>query len=406
MAYSELIKSFERIRDYLREFYVYGFRTRGQYDKKSLRSYDNERRRLESYLGDYIGSHRSAAGKNVFLSINSRTAGGSPLARVFKAKSFTDGDITLHFILFDMLRENALPLSEITKKLDEYLDGFESPMSFEESTIRKKLGEYIKLGLVKSEKRGKQTIYSLSPATDMSQWRDALEFFSETTLCGVLGSFLLDKLGGGSEVFTFKHRYDTRVLESEVACTLLEAISQKKRVEYSYKHRSQEWSQNGGVPLKIIVSVQTGRRWAIISTDNGKLINQRLDNLRDVKICSECPQFDALRERFSRMEKNIWGTTFDTEKAPERVSFTVHIGDGEEYIYKKLLREKRCGRVERLDEHTARFSAEIYNSGEIVPWVRNFIGNIIDIDFSDKQTEQRIKQDMDAMYLIYEEDEG
>ena len=27
MAYSELIKNFERIRDYMREFYVYGFKT-------------------------------------------------------------------------------------------------------------------------------------------------------------------------------------------------------------------------------------------------------------------------------------------------------------------------------------------------------------------------------------------
>ena len=28
MAYSELIKNFARIRDYMREFYVYGFKSR------------------------------------------------------------------------------------------------------------------------------------------------------------------------------------------------------------------------------------------------------------------------------------------------------------------------------------------------------------------------------------------
>ena len=48
MAYSELIKNFERIRDYMREFYVYGFKTREEYYSKSARSYDNERRRIES----------------------------------------------------------------------------------------------------------------------------------------------------------------------------------------------------------------------------------------------------------------------------------------------------------------------------------------------------------------------
>lgn len=54
MAYSELIKNFEKIRSYMREFYVYGFKSRSGYDRKSARSYDDERRRVESWLGDYM----------------------------------------------------------------------------------------------------------------------------------------------------------------------------------------------------------------------------------------------------------------------------------------------------------------------------------------------------------------
>lgn len=38
MAYSELIKNFENIRDYISQFYVYGFKRRKDYDKKSSRS--------------------------------------------------------------------------------------------------------------------------------------------------------------------------------------------------------------------------------------------------------------------------------------------------------------------------------------------------------------------------------
>ena len=49
-SYNELIKNFERIREIMREFYVYGFKSREEYDKKSARSYDDERRRLESCL--------------------------------------------------------------------------------------------------------------------------------------------------------------------------------------------------------------------------------------------------------------------------------------------------------------------------------------------------------------------
>ena len=94
MAYTELIKNFERIRDYMREFYVYGFKSREEYDKKSARSYDNERRRIESYLGEYMGFRQSEKGKNVFLSIDSRSVSHNPLYSVLKSKSFTDGDIT------------------------------------------------------------------------------------------------------------------------------------------------------------------------------------------------------------------------------------------------------------------------------------------------------------------------
>ena len=65
MPYTELIKSFERIRNYMRDFYVYGFKSRTEYDKKSARSYDNERRRMESWLGDYMSFRQTEGGKNV-----------------------------------------------------------------------------------------------------------------------------------------------------------------------------------------------------------------------------------------------------------------------------------------------------------------------------------------------------
>lgn len=48
MAYSKLIKNFDQARDYMPQFYIYGFKSRNEYDKKNARSYDNERRRMES----------------------------------------------------------------------------------------------------------------------------------------------------------------------------------------------------------------------------------------------------------------------------------------------------------------------------------------------------------------------
>ena len=95
MAYSELIKDFARIRDYMREFFVFGFKSRDEYSLKSARSYDNERRRIESWLGEYMSFRQTETGKNVFLSVDSRDMVQNPLFQAFRARSFTDRDIGL-----------------------------------------------------------------------------------------------------------------------------------------------------------------------------------------------------------------------------------------------------------------------------------------------------------------------
>ena len=47
--FQELVKSFPKTREYVRDFFVYGFKTRNEFKGKSPRTYDNERRRLESW---------------------------------------------------------------------------------------------------------------------------------------------------------------------------------------------------------------------------------------------------------------------------------------------------------------------------------------------------------------------
>lgn len=88
MAYSELIKNFEKIRDYMREFYIYGFKSREDYTKKSARSYDDERRRIESWLGGYMAFRHTAEGKNVFISVDNRQRHLQSAAQRLEGKEF------------------------------------------------------------------------------------------------------------------------------------------------------------------------------------------------------------------------------------------------------------------------------------------------------------------------------
>ena len=116
--------------------------------QKSARSYDDERRRVESWLGEYMQFRRLPDGKNVFLSIDSRAIKSNPLYKAWKARSFTEGDITLHFILLDILSEpeTKLTLNRITERIDGDLSAFAAPRTFDDSTVRKQLKEYAEAG--------------------------------------------------------------------------------------------------------------------------------------------------------------------------------------------------------------------------------------------------------------------
>lgn len=179
MAYSELIKSFSRTPTYMRSFYVYGFKHRGDFDKKSTCGYENERRRVESWLGDYMSFGQDGDGRCVFLSVDSRAVSSNPLYRAFCTKSFNDRNIMLRFQLLDILSDlYGLKIFDILEELSERLNSFDKGDAPDESTVRKKLSEYEKLGLATKGKHGRETVYCQSAyPLDLGTWLEAAAFF-------------------------------------------------------------------------------------------------------------------------------------------------------------------------------------------------------------------------------------
>lgn len=411
MAYSELVKNFNRIRDYMREFYVYGFKSREEYRRKSARSYDDERRRIESWLGDYMGFRQNAGGKNVFISIDSRAASHNPLYKAWKTKSFTDGDITLHFILMDIFAsaQKALSLTEITEQIDEYLSVFPEPKTFDVSTVRKKLNEYISEGIVLGEKQGKSMYYSWTmEKCDLD--RDILDFFSEIAPCGVIGSFLLDQVKEQDSHFSFKHHYITSAMDSEILCSVFMAIREKRSVILeTYNRHKERVSESHVVPLRVMVSAQSGRQYLIAYAPRfRRILSFRTDHIASVKIGEVSERFDQMRQKLDEMQKHMWGVSTQNRwgNRMEHVEFTIRYGAGEKHIPKRLEREKRCGTVEHLDENTSKFTADVYDASELIPWIRTFICRITEIHISNEKLEKQFQEDIKAMYALYGLEDG
>ena len=405
MAYSELIKNFHNIRNYMRDFYVYGFKNRSQYNLKSARSYDNERRRIESWLGKYMSFNRDANGKNVFLAVDSRMVPSNPLYEAFKAKSFTDNDIMLYFYLLDILR--TYPNSDIKtiseKLTDEYLSAFDEAKVLDDSTLRKKLDEYVGLGIVTKSKQGKSVYYALADnALELAPYLDAIKFFSEAGELGVFGSYLLDTKQPEDNVLIFKHHYILHALESEILLDLMEAINQKLSIEIQTSSAN-NISTLKVMPFKIFVSVQSGRRYLLGYSYTSKNIGAfRLDNISAIKAYKQDESYDQKLAEAQSCFKHMWGVAGISNNAKlEHIAMTIRIGKTEQYMLRRLEREKRCGTITKLDDELYKFTADVYNAMELIPWINTFIGRIVSFKCSNKIVTVQFHKTLKKLYEMY-----
>lgn len=406
MAYSELIKNFSRIREYMRQFYIYGFKTRDEYDAKSARSYDNERRRIESWLGEYMSFRQDASGKAAFISVDSSDIKHNPLYNAFKAKSFTSNDITLHFYILDILEEHeACTVAEISEIIsDEYSCDFPNAKVLDESTIRNKLKEYESLGLLVSEKAGRKVVYrKASQNVDLDKWKEAVAFFSELDPLGVVGSFVLDKIDEAPEFFNYKHHYILHTLESEIMCKLLDCISKDyTAIIKVFSKRKNKQMEYEILPFKVFIGTQSGRSYVFGMNLKDNLFNMyRLDNIETVEYGSYYKNKNALAVNGEAFLENIWYTSSNNGKNVYHLEMVLNIENWAEHILKRLEREGKQGKIEHLSGNLYKYSIDVFDPGEMQPWIRTFIGRIVSLTCDHKETEERFYRDLEAMYEMY-----
>lgn len=405
VAYSELIKSFSKIRSYINEFYIYGFKSRNEYSEKSARSYDNEKRRIESWLGDYVSCKNKNGEKNVYLSVDSRAIARNPFYSAFKSKSFTSNDISLHFYILDILYDGKRSVSQIVEGIAiSYLNGFENAGIPDESTIRKKLSEYERLGIITKEKRGREVFYSASKDTiDLDMWKTAVSFFSEEDELGVIGSFVLDRYDSAPDYFSFKHHYILHALESEILYDILLAIDEGRNVKIStYASDESRQRDKEAFPLKIYISVQSGRRYLLCrDCKTRKMLFFRLDKIKKITALDIEKNAGSIKAQYEKFAKSLWGVDTGNHRDTEHIEMEIYFGDGEEYIINRLKKEKRCGTVKIIDKNHCRFIADVYSAEEMLPWLRTFIGRITRLECSNKYVTGKFFFDLEKMKELY-----
>ncbi len=408
--FSELIKNFDKIRDYMRDFYIYGFKTRSDFQYKSLRTYDNEKRRIESWLGDLIKFDTTKKGKQISISLDSGRLSSNPLYKAYKSKSFTDNDVCLHFYILDLLKSHR----ELT--VDEITDAICRNYSrvFDIQTVRLKLKEYVKEGILLQYKSGKALRYSLSgdyPDTICSDTKglmEAVTFFSEAAPFGVIGSYLLDAMDITNDIHLYKHHFIVHALEDHILLTLLSAMDDRLLVEIVNYGKSKQEQCTHGVPMKVYVSSQTGRRYILMYLPNIKRFNAfRLDYIKSVKAIQVYEEYDHYKEKFEKNVPLCWGVSFgnsDRSGRCEDFCMVLNIDERrEQYILDRLKREGRNGIITRISENTYSYSVRIFDTNEMIPWVRTFLGRILSVEGTNRQVINKFLQDVGRMKRMYNE---
>lgn len=406
--FQELIGSFSKTREYVRDFFVYGFKTRNDFKDKSPRTYDNERRRLESWLTPYVRKDYVPGGSNISLAIDSNLLDTNPLFRVWKTKSFTDNDIVLHFLILDLLQDGAKRTAEeITDGLLREYDAF-----FDSQIVRRKCNTYAREGLLHKEKRGKTIVFFLDNA--LADWlssseavSDALAFYQMAGVFGIIGNELLEQFDSRNRSFRVKHSFFVHTLEEEILLELLNAMNQKTAVQLTIKSSKQGVVNTARcIPLQIFISTRSGRRFLCGYVQRGKRFTCfRLDSIKRVALMEKAEEYDDLSDKLNRNREKLWGVSFQNEGRHflDKLSMTLQIREpSENYILTRLEQEGRGGTVTRTAPNTYLYEAEVFDCNELLPWIRTFTGRILALECSDKSVERQFYRDLQSLYRMYE----
>lgn len=406
--FQELIKSFQKSRNYVRDFLIYGFKSRDDFSVKSGRTYDNERRRIESWLSEYLCTDYGPRGKTFSLVLDSNLLGTNPLYRIWKSKSFTANDIMLHFFFLDLFRNgNACTAEELTNRiLLDYGALFESQL------VRKKANEYVKEGILTSTREGRQLFYSMCPKPAsaipevLPSLLHAVRFFQLAAPLGFVGSTILDSLKADNEIFLLKHGYYGFTLEDEILRSLLQAVHGQRMVRVlnrSNKSLHMQEQTFDIVPMKIFVSTRTGRRFLCgYHPKSRRFTTLRLDQIQKVTVLEPFADYTCYKERLEHNLPSCFGVSFGASHEADTIKLVLSIQEGrEDYIVQRLRREGRGGAVTRLEQDLWSYEITVFDGNELMPWIKTFIGRICSFTSNNTALCRKFYNDLNEMAKLY-----
>ena len=416
-----LIRDYADIRDILRDIYIYGCFSRDDFISKGIsgRKYDNEQRRIASYLpSKFIKKKRDGKRVLPYCSYDMTETLENFIAETYRNKSFTILDAMSYFFILSVLENKQdITLSEILEIIPEEND----KIIYTKDNLRKKLEELTEKGLIKTKRKGRKVLYEITDdyfaAFEDSELIDLywlLEFVKNVSPIEMPYFFLQRKLKLYLSVernvelsditsFQYKHNHLFNVLDNDVAIEILKSIHSRRSLTLSRRFRGEE-RVSTVVPLKIIHECIYGRQYMLYFDLVYEMIKtcriDRIVSATAAEVVDDSVFCKAVKS--AETEKSSWCTSgLGTEPATVVIEFYID-EQKEQYVLDRIRREGKDGKIEKIHDGLYHFSVSVNDPLEMTPWIRSFGERAKVIQSKNGVLENHLIQDYERAIAKYE----
>lgn len=416
-----LIRDYSDIRDILRDIYIYGCFSRDDYINKGIsgRKYDNEQRRITSYLPDkFIKKKREGKRVLPYCSYNMTETPENFLAETYRNKSFTLLDIMSYFFVLTLLNEGqGMTLPELLEVIPEE----NAEIIYTKDNLRKKLDELIEKGLIASKKVGRRVLYKTvedslgyfetQELTDI-YW--LLEFVKNVNPIEMPYFFLQRKLrlylyaNRGIQVddihtFQYKHNHLFNVLDNEEVLVILRAIHAQRELNIQYSSRGSVFTSRI-LPIRVIHECNHGRQYVLFYDLASETVKtRRIDRISSAEMMGKADDEiigKAVKE--SELEESSWCTSglyFDQDEV--KIEFRID-DESEQYVIERIKREGKNGTIESVAPGLYLYTIMVKDPLEMTPWIRSFGERAKVVYSKDGVLEKHLLEDYERAISKYE----
>lgn len=398
-------KNYDTIRIILRKIYLYGCYNRNDYKKiVSPRKFDNELKRITMmFNSDKLFQSYKGKSKYTVINYDYFNNNRNILINSYYAKAFKENEFILYFLILQLLNipNRKMTVNEIEKDLGSYIS------EIDRATIRNHLEKMLDEGYLSAQINGNKKHYYLSmdilaefTLEELIEILTAVQFYENTKVLKTPGHYAFETICNYLECkynfsykhldIIFRHNYSHQILDEEILYDILKAIRNKNLISFDYNGSRKE----GVSPVKFISEAYYGRQYLIgVEVETGSTCIYRIDKIENFENKSESLWIE------NDILKYSWCSSISNKEPLEIIIDFCFNEKSENYLIKRLFREKKHGFVEKTDDFY-RFSIMISDYIEMIPWLRTFYGSIVSINNSELM--KIVKDDIQGMVSNYD----